>query len=110
MRCCEYDPECLYQKAFNTGNSLVSYSVCHQISHFHPILIFVSKAVTYLSETFMGLHFKGRLFALLPNIILGWKGLKVTNTLAYRGPKLITIVKSFIVKTRERKRILKMQF
>jgi len=35
--------------------------------------------------------------ALPTNIRLGWKGLTVTNALAYCGTELITAVKSFIV-------------
>ncbi len=34
----------------------------------------------------------GRLLALLANIRLGWKGLRVENTLGYCGPAIITVV------------------
>ncbi len=46
----------------------------------------------------MGLHFKGQPLVLPANIRLGWKWLKVKNTLAYYGTELIMDVKNFTVK------------
>ncbi len=63
---------------------------------FQPSLMFVGKAlltpVMYLS----GAPFKGRLLALLTNIMLSREGLPRTNTLAYYEHSEITAVKSFI--------------
>jgi hypothetical protein len=47
----------------------------------------------------IGPHTKGRLTALPTNIILVWKGLTVTNTLAYYNTELVNNVKSVIVRT-----------
>jgi len=49
---------------------------------------FCQHGVSFLSHYF-------RLLALLENIILGWKWLKVTNTLAYYGTALIYVTNKF---------------
>jgi hypothetical protein len=62
---------------------LISWSV-FPTKYFQPSLIFVSKAVDYLTEApFKGALLQGRLLALPKIIALGWKGLPGTNILAY---------------------------
>jgi hypothetical protein len=48
-------------------------------------------------ESITGPRCKGRLLTMTTNKRLGWKGITVTNNLAYYVKKLITKVKSFIV-------------
>ncbi len=48
-----------------------------------------------LAETFTGPISKGRLLALLENIRLGWKWMKMTNTPAYYKINLIIPVEAF---------------
>ncbi len=57
--------------------------------------MFASKAVAYLSETPFRC-FKVRLLALPKDNVPSWKGLSVTNTLAYHEHTKITDLKSFV--------------
>ncbi len=50
---------------------------------FKPSLMFAGKVRTYPSEHLSGALLEGRPLALPKNIILGWKSLPGTNTLAY---------------------------
>ncbi len=59
---------------------------------FKPGLTYVSKAGAYLS----GVPLLGRLLVLPTNIRLSWKGMLVTNTLAFYEKNLITAVNIFI--------------
>ncbi len=54
-----------------------------------------------LLKALTGLNSKGRLTALLTNIITGTKKLIARNTLAYYATELITSVKSFITDVQE---------
>ncbi len=54
-----------------------------------------------LSGALTGLNSKGRLTALLTNIITGVKKMIARNTLAYYATELITSVKSFIMDVQE---------
>jgi hypothetical protein len=61
-----------------------------------PHLIFVTKVELHLSANVQR-NFKVRLLLSLPtNIRLGWKRLRLTNTLTYFGTKSITTVNRFI--------------
>jgi hypothetical protein len=70
-------------------------------------LPFTSTLVKYLwarleptrVEPLIGLHSNGRLLALPRNITLGYKKMKVANTLAYCDRATITALKIFIVQT-----------
>jgi len=63
---------------------------------FHPGPIFVGKASS-LMEYFKGLHYNGRLLALLANIRLKWKKIVMAKTLAYYDTATIKAVKSLII-------------
>ncbi len=45
----------------------------------------------------MGLSYEGRLLALGTNIGLRWKGITVTNPLAYNAAERITALKSIMI-------------
>ncbi len=65
--------------------------------HFRPSPMFVSKSGAFLSKTHFRFYPLEMLLALPTNIVLGWKGLTGTNTLAYYEHFYITVVKGFII-------------
>ncbi len=62
--------------------------------HFQPHLIFIGKARSLRLEKSLvrGSNLVG--YNLAPNIILGWKGMEVANTLAYYYTTTIMAVKN----------------
>jgi hypothetical protein len=58
--------------------------------------MFASKAGAYPREALSGAPLEGRFLALPANIRLGWKGLSVTNTLAYYKHTIDIVIKWFI--------------
>jgi hypothetical protein len=60
-----------------------------------PSLMFAGKARAYPRVEYMVMHFS-RILALPKNILLAWKGLLGTNTLAYQEKLYIMEVKCFI--------------
>ena len=67
------------------------------VSHFHPSLVFASKAGAYHSGAPNSTLLLKLASSLARNIGLEWKWLTLTNTLAYYNTARITAVKSFIV-------------
>ncbi len=65
------------------------------VGHFQPNIIFQTRLELTQMEPFTGLQYKVWLLALPAKISLGWKLLKVTNSLAYYETKLVATVKSF---------------
>ncbi len=63
------------------------------VGHFYPHLTLASYTIAYPSVASLELNSKGWLLTLAASIRLEWNILTFTNTLAYHGTELITVVK-----------------